>query len=398
MLNNRQLYQHLQYILHAPVRLFEADGGLVPLGGSEENQEDPLLCDSAFTAQLLSLRKDTVPVLYGEARGALYAVVPAENAQTLVMGPVCYAGNPGTVSRSVAVTHHLTHPNSYYIPYVPLGLSLECVIMLFHAYSDAPLSRDQLLLQSTQMADFTEEAEAGAYSITYSLRESNSSHNSYAQETREQKAIREGNLTALKESWEEAQIGEIGLLGRDELSHYRNYAIVVITLACRSAIEGGVLPEIAYSLADHYTAKTGDLDNPAALVKLCRSAEIHFAELVRESSRNNSPQSRYVLRCKELVHNRLHQKVTVTELAAELGLSRTYLSQIFFRETGVKISDYILTEKIRASEYLLTRPEYSLEQIAATFGFASQSHYGQVFRKLNGITPSKYRELHQKWK
>ena len=39
--------------------------------------------------------------------------------------------------------------------------------------------------------------------------------------------------------------------------------------------------------------------------------------------------------------------------------------------------------------------DFSLEQIAATLGFSSQSHFGQVFKRFNGITPGTYRTQHQ---
>ena len=69
------------------------------------------------------------------------------------------------------------------------------------------------------------------------------------------------------------------------------------------------------------------------------------------------------------------------------------------REEGASFSSsYILRAKIRASEYLMMMPELSLEQIAATLGFSSQSHFGQVFKRFNGITPGVYREQHQRQK
>ena len=81
-----------------------------------------------------------------------------------------------------------------------------------------------------------------------------------------------------------------------------------------------------------------------------------------------------------------------------MGLSRSYLSGLFQEQEGLSLSSYILRAKVRSSEYLLMRPDVSLEQIAATFAFSSQSHYGQVFKRFNGITPGAYREIHSKHK
>ena len=148
---------------------------------------------------------------------------------------------------------------------------------------------------------------------------------------------------------------------------------------------------LAFSLADSYTMKLNDLKDPAEITKLFRSAEMHFAELVQRENRGNS-ENMYVRRCKELIHDRLNQKLYEDELADELGITTSYLSQLFIREEGMHLSEYILRQKIKSSEYLLLQPEIPLGTIASTFGFSSQSHYGAVFKKYEGITPGKYRE------
>ena len=392
MLDATQLCKHLGYVLHTPVRLYSRDGEL--RAGESEGQEDPLVCDPGFAARLLAMRRADTPVLHYEFQSALYAVIPSGSGASFVLGPVCYARGTDEVSLAVAKAHRLRHPDIYRVTYVPLDIVLEHILILFHSASDIRMSRDDLAIQSPGTANFLREVGERAYSIVYHLRENESSHNSYAQEVREQKAIREGDLDALRRSWSELQEGQIGRLGKDEITHYRNLGIVVVTLACRSAMEGGVLPEIAYSLADSYTVKIGELTDPIEITKLFRGAEVQYAELVRDAS-SHAEQSRHVLRCKEIIHDRLHQRIRVEDLAAELGLTRGYLSQIFLKEEEIKLSAYIIREKIRASEYLLMRSKESIEQIAATFAFASQSHYGQAFKKQNGMTPGAFREKYQ---
>ena len=51
----------------------------------------------------------------------------------------------------------------------------------------------------------------------------------------------------LRQSLREDYTGKIGTLAKDEVRHMRNRGIVVVTLASRAAIRGGLLPEIAFS-------------------------------------------------------------------------------------------------------------------------------------------------------
>ena len=396
MLSAKQLCSHLCYMLHTPVRLYDAAGNCMTNDLITSDQEDPLVCDPGFALELLAMRQSAHPVLHTEDHDTVYAVIPAEQEQTFLLGPFCYNRPTAAASQSTARLHHLKHPHAYHISFLPLDYALEAILLLFHSGSEASLSRDDLAIMLLG-EDNTAEVQSEAYSVIYQLRETDSAHNSYAQELREQKAIREGNLEALKASWAEVQTGQLGRLGKDELTHYRNLAVVIITLSSRSAMEGGVLPEVAYSVADAYTMKIGELRDVAKITKLARSAEIHFLELVQKRTGADT-QNRYVVRCKQLVHDRLHQKISAQELADELGLSRSYLSQLFVEQEGLNLSSYILRAKVRASEYLLMMPELSLEQIAATLSFSSQSHFGQVFKRFNGMTPGAYREQHQRQK
>ena len=91
-----QLCRHLRFILHTPIRLFDSAGSLAAPDDAEENQEDPLECDRSFMRTLLSLRQEDRPVLHYESGSVLYAIIPAEDGQTIVAGPVCYVRDNAT--------------------------------------------------------------------------------------------------------------------------------------------------------------------------------------------------------------------------------------------------------------------------------------------------------------
>ena len=47
--------------------------------------------------------------------------------------------------------------------------------------------------------------------------------------------------------------------------------------------------------------------------------------------------------------------------------------------------------RVEESKRLLVSSEYSLTDIAMAMGFPDQSYYCKVFKRLVGLTPSKYR-------
>ena len=60
----------------------------------------------------------------------------------------------------------------------------------------------------------------------------------------------------------------------------------------------------------------------------------------------------------------------------------------------MSIKSFIIKARVTTAENLLTDSEFSCLEISLALGFSSQSAFISVFRKVNGITPKKYRELH----
>ena len=75
------------------------------------------------------------------------------------------------------------------------------------------------------------------------------------QEIREAASIRNGDPEQLKRAWEEDYTGKLGVLAKTTLRNFQNLGIVLVTLGSRAAMEGGVTPELAYSLSDSYIQK-----------------------------------------------------------------------------------------------------------------------------------------------
>ncbi|MFN8377007.1 MAG: helix-turn-helix domain-containing protein [Anaerolineae bacterium] len=52
----------------------------------------------------------------------------------------------------------------------------------------------------------------------------------------------------------------------------------------------------------------------------------------------------------------------------------------------------MLQQRIARARHLLRQTELPLHQIALDSGFATQSHFTQVFRRATGLTPKAYRQ------
>ena len=94
-----------------------------------------------------------------------------------------------------------------------------------------------------------------------------------------------------------------------------------------------------------------------------------------------------------LVESRLHEDLSLDDLAAEVGLSRFHFSRVFRETTGFTPYAYVLQQRInRARQLLLAHPNRMIADVALECGFNSAAHFTRCFKASVGCTPSKYRE------
>ena len=109
-----------------------------------------------------------------------------------------------------------------------------------------------------------------------------------------------------------------------------------------------------------------------------------------ESSASALP-PRILNRVRERIEANLHTDVSLETLAEESGYSRAHFLRMFRTATGITPHQYILDVRLNHARECLRRKGASLIDIAASCGFASQSHMTTVFRKRLGVTPAEFR-------
>lgn len=88
----------------------------------------------------------------------------------------------------------------------------------------------------------------------------------------------------------------------------------------------------------------------------------------------------------------LESNVTINQLAAWCGRSRSYIYRTFVKDTGQSPTEYYMRLKINSACLLLTHTRMSIIQIAEKFNFSDSQHFSRTFRKVMGTTPTDYRK------
>lgn len=107
-------------------------------------------------------------------------------------------------------------------------------------------------------------------------------------------------------------------------------------------------------------------------------------------------ESAVIQQAKEYVEQNLtDQTLGVPSVSAHVGLSEVYFGQMFKRETGLGISQYITQARLEQAKRYLTETAKQNAEIAELVGFSSSNYFHQVFKKHLGMSPGVYRKMNR---
>src|SRR5215467_13688565 len=94
----------------------------------------------------------------------------------------------------------------------------------------------------------------------------------------------------------------------------------------------------------------------------------------------------------EYVDEHLDASLTLEHMAAVVHLSAYHFARQFKLATGQPPHQYVMARRVERAQQLLQQDhDLSLTEIAASAGFADQSHFSHHFKRLTGVTPGRFR-------
>ena len=81
------------------------------------------------------------------------------------------------------------------------------------------------------------------------------------------------------------------------------------------------------------------------------------------------------------------------QVSEHVGLSPNYFSQMFKKEKGLGMNNYIAMQRVERAKFVLNSSDSRLSDVAAQCGFSSLAYFGQVFKKNTGMSPGEFRKI-----
>jgi len=98
-----------------------------------------------------------------------------------------------------------------------------------------------------------------------------------------------------------------------------------------------------------------------------------------------------IRRITAFVDEQLESGITVGKMARTMRMGLHRFAQNFRRSTGRSPYQFVQMRRIQLAKRFLGQNAVDLAEISARLGFASQSHFTEVFRRATGFTPNAYR-------
>lgn len=206
--------------------------------------------------------------------------------------------------------------------------------------------------------------------------------------------VSNGNIKAVQENCQQERFLDsegVGILSRNPVTNLKYHFVITTAMITRLCRQKGMELEQAFRMSDFYIQKLDDIHTVQGVRDLHDEMVLDYTEKMRKLRRSDT-NSKHINACKEYIYSHIKDRITIEDLSDELGVSASYLSRLFKKETGDSVSAYIRIQKIEKAKNLLRYSDYSIIDIANRLSFSSQSHFIQQFRELTGITPKKYRD------
>ncbi len=100
-------------------------------------------------------------------------------------------------------------------------------------------------------------------------------------------------------------------------------------------------------------------------------------------------------RASSLIHDRLTDELTLTELASECRLSPSHFARAFKRSFGVPTHQYLIHQRVDKAKNLLLHSDLPLITVALECGFADQSAFNRSFRAVVNASPGAWQRDHR---
>ena len=177
----------------------------------------------------------------------------------------------------------------------------------------------------------------------------------------------------------------------DTLRNAKNYMIIMNTLLRKAAENGGVHPYYLDKMSSEFAREIESFNTMKVLPGFMKRMFESYCRLVRKHA--TAGYSKLVKNVIVYIDSDISADLSLKKMAELNGVSDSYLSTCFKRDTGKNFADYVNTKRISQAKHLLKTTRLQVQTVAQYCGFPDMQYFSKVFKKYTGHTPREYRDI-----
>ncbi|MBQ8600541.1 MAG: helix-turn-helix domain-containing protein [Clostridia bacterium] len=176
----------------------------------------------------------------------------------------------------------------------------------------------------------------------------------------------------------------------DPIRNLKNYCVIMNTLLRKSAERGGVHPTYLDSMSSSYARKIEGASSMDQLETLMPEMFRSYCRLVRKHSMRTY--SSTIQKTILMIDSDLSVPLSLSSLAKALNISAGYLSDLFRREVGQTLTEFINRKRVERAKQLLSTTQLQIQTVAQHCGFLDVQYFSKTFKKYALMTPREFRQ------
>lgn len=119
-----------------------------------------------------------------------------------------------------------------------------------------------------------------------------------------------------------------------------------------------------------------------------------FNHVIKNATNNKNKRATQIVESVlQYIHeNYSDEELNIGNIAKNLFVNYGHLCNVFKKEMGETINEYIFAYRMTRAKELIKKGNYYVMDVAATVGYTDANYFGKCFKKYYGISPSKYIE------
>ena len=211
------------------------------------------------------------------------------------------------------------------------------------------------------------------------------------------RAVASGDIKTVKKNCERQRFTEcdgVGVLSKNAVTNMKYHFVITTAMITRLCKQNGMEMEQAFRLSDFYIQKLDGIHTVEEVQSLHDEMVMDYTEKMRRYFRDNT-YSKHINASKEYIYSHIKERITIEDLADSLGVSASYLSRLFKKETGKSFADAAIEKNRGEIQKKLTPIEWKIalavaqgmenreiaEQMNYSYGYV-KNVIARIFSKL----------------